>query len=279
MSRIKGEACMEFQMNYFVTSDQATLSYFDIGEGQPIVLIAGYGGNAKSWFNQVEALLAYGGFRVIGFDRRNHGASQNVTYGQHIARHGEDLHDLIELLKLEKPILIGHSQGMSAIYAYIMLHGSENVRAIMSIDQTPKMINDKSWKYGMYDVTYDNFDETLARDLPEATFKEIDIVLREKIAHYKKQDHQFDYIVTKPLLFNHFFENWLDVLPQITVPILFVGCEHSAYWSHQHAQECAKRVKTGHSYIFETSGHLPQLEEPVEFNKMLLAFVDQYVGA
>lgn len=270
---------MEFQLNYFVTSDQTTLAYYDVGEGQPIVLLAGYGSNAKSWFNQVEALLAYGGFRVIGLDRRSHGASQQVAYGQHIARHGEDLHNLIELLQLEKPILIGHSQGMSVIYAYMMLHGDQNIRAIMSIDQTPKMINDKTWKYGMYDVTYENFDETIMRDLPKATSTDIDIVIREKLAHYNQQDHTFDYVLTKPLLYNHFFENWLDVLPRMTVPILFVGATHSNYWSYQHAEECAKRVKTGHSYVFTNCGHMPHIEAPVEFNKMLLAFVDQYAGA
>lgn len=270
---------MEFQMNYFVTSDHATLAYFDVGEGQPIVLIAGYGSNAKSWFHQVEALLAYGGFRIIGFDRRNHGASQRVQHGQHVARHGEDLHNLIELLKLEKPILIGHSQGVSTIYAYVMLHGDANIRAIMSVDQTPKIINDKKWKYGMYDVTYDNFDETIVQDLPKSTSTDIDIVIREKLAHYNQQDHQFDYVEMRPLLYNHFFENWLDILPQITAPTLFVGATHSNFWPYQHAEECAKLVKTGHSYVFTNCGHMPQIEAPVEFNKMLLAFVDQYAGA
>ena len=267
---------MEFLMNYFVASDETTLAYFDKGEGQPIILLAGYGQGVKSWFHQAEALLAHGGLRVIGLDRRQHGASQNVLHGQHIARHGEDVHDLLQLLDLDDVIMIGHSQGVSVIYAYMMLHGSNHVRAMLSVDQTPKMINDASWKYGMYDVKLSNIADVLKQQLPKATVHEIDIVLKQKLAQYAEQDHVFQLKDTAALLQNHLFEDWRDVVARVDCPILFVGCKQSPYWSYEHAEQSAKLAKLGHAYIFEKSGHVPQLEAPVEFNQMMLAFVDQY---
>lgn len=267
---------MEFSMNYFVTSDQTTLAYFDKGEGQPIILLAGYGQGVKSWFHQAEALLAHGGLRVIGLDRRQHGASQHVLHGQHIARHGEDLHNLLELLKLEEVIMIGHSQGASVIYAYMMLHGCDRVRAVLSVDQTPKMINDSSWKYGMYDVKLNTVADVLKQQLPKATVREMDIVLKQKLMQYAEQDHVFRLKDTAPLLQNHLFEDWRDVLERASCPMLFVGCKQSPYWSYEHAEQSAKLAKLGHAYIFEESGHVPQLECPVEFNQMMMAFVDQY---
>ncbi len=36
-------------MHQFTTSDGATLEYFDEGEGQPLVFIAGYRASAQTW--------------------------------------------------------------------------------------------------------------------------------------------------------------------------------------------------------------------------------------
>ena len=80
-----------------------------------------------------------------------------------MARHGKDLHDALTQLDLGPVVLVGGSMGASAIWAYVDLFGTDGVRGIVSIDQTPKMINTEDWPYGFYGLTPANsgtfFDE------------------------------------------------------------------------------------------------------------------------
>jgi Predicted hydrolases or acyltransferases (alpha/beta hydrolase superfamily) len=92
-------------MHQFTTSDGATLEYFDDGEGQPLVFIAGYRASAQTWLPQAEYYKDR--YRVIGMERRFNGNTVSPTYNKTMARQGEDLHDLIEILQLKKPIVVG----------------------------------------------------------------------------------------------------------------------------------------------------------------------------
>ncbi|EUA28663.1 alpha/beta hydrolase family protein [Mycobacterium intracellulare] len=54
------------------------LAYDDRGSGEPVVFIAGHGGAGRTWHPyQVPAFLA-AGYRVITFDNRGIGATENA---------------------------------------------------------------------------------------------------------------------------------------------------------------------------------------------------------
>ncbi|WP_143788672.1 alpha/beta fold hydrolase, partial [Oenococcus oeni] len=99
-------------MANFQTNDKVRIKYHIQGkeDGQALIFIEGYSGNEATWAAQINDFVK-AGFKVITYDRRNHGKSQSVPYGMQIARHGFDLAELINHLKLKKPVLIGHSMG------------------------------------------------------------------------------------------------------------------------------------------------------------------------
>ncbi len=101
-------------MSEFATDDGARLAFRDEGDGPAVVLVAGYAMPATAWALQSDVLLE-AGYRVIGFDRRSHGDSQDTMWGQRIARHGEDIHELLEHLGLTDAVLVGQSMGASSI--------------------------------------------------------------------------------------------------------------------------------------------------------------------
>ena len=103
-------------MPSFTSSDGARLAYTDTTPetgstgstgstgmpgmpGRTVVLVAGYAMPATGWALQQDALLA-AGHRVVAFDRRSHGDSDDVLWGQRVARHGADLHELLLHLDL-----------------------------------------------------------------------------------------------------------------------------------------------------------------------------------
>ena len=135
-------------MPTFRTSDGVNLSYIEEGDGHPVVLIHGFTAPAAAWALTTDALVA-GGYRVIAFDRRSHGDSQTAVFGQRMARHGRDIGELLDHLDVNDVTLVGASMGGNAIWAYVDQYGPERARAIVIVDQTPKMLNSPDWPYAV----------------------------------------------------------------------------------------------------------------------------------
>jgi pimeloyl-ACP methyl ester carboxylesterase len=86
------------------------------GSGRPLVLLAGLGGTAHD-FNAFARKLT-DKYHVYGITRRGFGASGAPTTGYSADRLGDDVLAVIEALKLDRPVLAGHSlagQEMSSI--------------------------------------------------------------------------------------------------------------------------------------------------------------------
>ena len=113
------------KFDFLRTDDGVKLGYSDQGSGIPVVLMAGYSAPATAWYREEETLLKHG-YRVIAFDRRSHGSSENPPHGQDMATQGRDVDALLRHLQIRKAFLIEQSQGASAMWAYISQFGKEN---------------------------------------------------------------------------------------------------------------------------------------------------------
>ncbi len=105
----------------FVSVNGASIYYEDTGKGEPLILMHGFGGTADDWTPFVEAFSKR--FRVIAWDMRGHGRSTNPDTSEVFlhATAARDLLNLIDVLKLQKVKLIGHSSGgIVALYAATM---------------------------------------------------------------------------------------------------------------------------------------------------------------
>ena len=93
----------------FVTVDRdVKLEVLDWGgSGRPVLLLAG-GGNTAHVFDSLASKLA-ASYHVYGLTRRGFGLSSTPPSGYGADRLGDDVLEVIDFLKLSKPILIGHS--------------------------------------------------------------------------------------------------------------------------------------------------------------------------
>jgi pimeloyl-ACP methyl ester carboxylesterase len=98
----------------------------------PILLVHGLASNAKIW-NYVAPLLARH-YRVAALDQRSHGQSDEAADGDYgFAAVCEDLHAVRAGLKLNRPVLVGHSWGASVALEYAARY-PESVRGVVLID-------------------------------------------------------------------------------------------------------------------------------------------------
>jgi peroxiredoxin len=102
------------------------LHYEDHGVGRPVVLIAGYPLDGRSWERQEAALLGEG-YRVISYDRRGFGRSSKPTVGYDYDTLAHDLGILLDVLGLRDVVLVGFSMGTGEVARYLGRHGSDRV--------------------------------------------------------------------------------------------------------------------------------------------------------
>jgi pimeloyl-ACP methyl ester carboxylesterase len=95
----------------FVTVDEnVKLEVLDWGgSGRPVVLLTGLGNNAHVYDKFAPKLTA--SCHVYGITRRGFGASSAPATGYSADRLGDDVLAVLESLKLNRPVLVGHSIG------------------------------------------------------------------------------------------------------------------------------------------------------------------------
>jgi non-heme chloroperoxidase len=112
------------------------LYYEDHGSGQPVVLIHGYPLSSTSWEKQTPVLLQ-AGYRVITYDRRGFGKSSQPATGYNYDTFAEDLHRLIDHLKLRDFTLVGFSMGGGEVARYIGKYGSKSLSKAVIVSGVP----------------------------------------------------------------------------------------------------------------------------------------------
>lgn len=101
----------------FVQLSEVNLHYVAIGEGYPIILVHGNAGSYKN-LEDLGRYLATG-YKVYMVDSRCHGQS-TVTDKISYDLMASDLKEFIDALGIEKPVVIGHSDGgINALVAAI----------------------------------------------------------------------------------------------------------------------------------------------------------------
>jgi non-heme chloroperoxidase len=265
-------------MPTITTSDGVKLNYVDEGHGTPVVLIAGFCAPLESWELQRQALAAED-YRVIGLDRRSHGASESPPYGQRLSRHGKDVHDVLAGLELDDVVLVGGSMGASTIWAYYDLFGAERLRGIVTVDQTPKMINDDSWAYGFYGLTRENAGTFFDNGIPDTgRGLRVDRLggIGRVIEALGGQAPAFNDPGTperRRLLRDHAAQDWRDVIARIEVPSLFIAGRDSQLWPCEHATAAAATNRLAQVVTLNDCGHAANIDQSDLANAAILEFL------
>ncbi|MDD5138467.1 MAG: alpha/beta hydrolase [Candidatus Omnitrophica bacterium] len=92
-----------------VKLDDIPLYYEVYGKGSPLLLIGGLGSDSASWLGVAKGFSPY--FQAIVFDNRGSGRSGLGHQECTIGRMAQDATGLLDLLKIERAHIIGHSMG------------------------------------------------------------------------------------------------------------------------------------------------------------------------
>ncbi len=106
------------------------------GPGRPVVLIHGWPLSAESWQAQVPALTA-AGYRVVAYDRRGFGRSEQPESGYDYDTLAADVDRLITARDLRDVTLVGFSMGGGEVARYVSNHGEGRLRSVVFASAVP----------------------------------------------------------------------------------------------------------------------------------------------
>ncbi|MDR2799542.1 MAG: alpha/beta hydrolase [Bifidobacteriaceae bacterium] len=137
---------------FFKASDGQLIPFKISGEGKPLVLVHGLGGDLRNWDKVIPKLEK--SRTVLRFDQRGHGKSKSfkdIT----IRRTVQDIEELTKFaFGDEKFALGGHSMGGITTLNYIKDNGCKRLTSAILIDTTPCIFSDSTWDLGLYHGEY-----------------------------------------------------------------------------------------------------------------------------
>lgn len=254
------------------------IHYVDVGDADalPIVLIHGFPFSHEIWDPQITFLKKR--FRVIAYDLRGHGKS-GVGDGQYTLEFFvDDLVGLLDYLRIGKAALCGLSMG-----GYIALRfaerNPERLMALVLADTQAKADSDeaklrraaaiKSVKTTGVNVYAESFVKSVFT--PQTFTSNNDIV--EKIKQIIRTNSSLGICGALLALLSR--TDTTEALPRIKVPTLILVGEHDVLTPPSASQEMHTRIPNSEIHLIPNAAHMSNLENPKEFDKHLLGFLDR----
>lgn len=299
-------------MPFYLMPDQEQLFVRRIGRGEPVLVLSGLGMVSWQWLPFILSNLNR--YEFIIPDWRGFGRSRNCAIPQGldaISSHWRDISSLIEQLKLNHFILIGYSMGATTAM-HGMQHGNlaQQLKAYLHIDQTPKIVVDESWQFGLFGQKHEQFKRLLAslydllNQYPDAIYlKDLPFAQRQKLVQVWAQfielqsSNKYSPVVFKVALnqpplqkyllpiqrldYLHWYvQNYLfhegdyrNALTQLDCPTTFFIGKQSTLYPEAGQTMIAKSLKNAQPVYFKRSGHTPLLTEPKKFSQEIGKFL------
>jgi len=110
--------------------DNLQINYKIAGEGEPLLILHGWGGSSNSWI-EVQKILANQGFKVIVLDLPGFGKSISPPFPWGVKDYCQFVLDFINKTRSEKLNLIGHSFGGRIAIKFAVLYPEKLKKLIL----------------------------------------------------------------------------------------------------------------------------------------------------
>lgn len=289
------------------THDHLSLYVREIGRGPTVVLLHGFGMDSRHWLPLVLPLAHR--YRFVLPDFRGFGRSSRLACSEDcvVTSHARDVDAVIRHYFDGDPIgLGGISLGATTALRYLELFGADAVRHYLHIDQAPRVSHGPDWAWGLFGAEgpeligqWQPTLDFLAQASSDSRFE--DFPRQERQRFY---DHLGEFMTRAlsrpwmkwsarrltriPLLAHQLVpvDNWQTIhqhlrayaerdydyrsfLPQLQVPTTIITGRKSEMYPWQGQAHMHELLPQSRQVIFENSGHVPILDQPVRFVREL----------
>ena len=108
----------------FITVNNLRVHYIEAGKGPTVVMVHGNAGSVADFdFGALALLISF--YRIVAVDRPGHGLSDRPSKQATVEVQAALLHETLSSLRVDKPLLVGHSWGAALALAYALKYPNE----------------------------------------------------------------------------------------------------------------------------------------------------------
>lgn len=175
---------------------------------------------------------------------------------------------------MDQPILVGWSMGAAIAWRYIALYGTSAIRALVTIDMSPRLVPEDDWSLGLGGQSAESIKLTSSRIIPDWS-RMTNSIVRTMFAPdsapiISRKDIR-DFLLTQnPAYLRSIWDDLImmderKTISRIDIPYLICSGEKSSLYKQEVSLWIAARVNGARLQNFANSGHSPHLEEPDTF--------------
>ena len=254
----------------------AKFHYEISGEGDPLVLVHAGIADGRMWNDQFHVFAQR--YRVIRYDRRGFGNTAMVAGS--FSHHG-DLYELLKLLKIESAFLVGCSQGAKTILDLSLEH-PEMASALVLVSpalsgfiykgESPRQAEllDLAEEAGDLDQV-NELELQIWVDGPHRAPTQVNATMRKLVGDMngialRNPEDLGDEQTLEPAAVNR--------LGEILVPTLIISGDLDTPRTISAANYLTEKITSAQHIIMRGTAHLPNMEQPEEFNHHVLSFLE-----
>ena len=254
------------------TANGIQLNYTIDGEGPWVVMSHSLACSLEMWDPQIGALKA--GYKVLRFDTRGHGRSDAPAGAYTLEQMADDVHGLLQALKVERPHFVGLSMGGMIGMTYALKYPG-GFRSLVLCDTSSRLgpqvqpIWDERIKTATEKGMEPLVEPTLKRWFTEAMVTKRPPVL-DKVAAMIRATPPAGYAGCCHAIPKI---NVTARLKEIACPIQVIVGDQDAGTPVAMSREIQAAAPGSELVIIPNASHLSNLEQPEAFNRALLGFL------
>ena len=254
-----------------------TLAYSDQGEGTPVLFVHGFPLNQHMWLPQIEALSPQ--YRVLTLDLRGHGATDAPLWHFTLDDYADDIKGLLDHLNLSRVVLAGLSMGGYIIFSFYRKY-PEYVRGLVLADTKAQPDNEegRQSRFHMAQVAFREGTQPIADTMLLKLLCEPSRNTQPDLVQQVKDIIRMNPVsgIVVDLMAMAGRQDSRTLLSNITAPTMVIVGELDEATPPSDAQFMADHIPNAHLKIIPEAAHLPNLEQPEQFNACMKTFLQSF---
>ena len=270
----------------FINGD--SLHYIDIGKGDPVVFIHGAVGDYRTWGAQMDEFAK--NHRVIAYSRRfayPNKQTINDSAQLTVISHAKDLSEFLKALNLGKAHLVGHSFGASTAMFTAIDHPELVSSLILGEAFVPSLVlnvpGGDTVLNNFITTTFGPVGEALKANNDEKAVSALlsgvmgDSLYSSRLPQKDREIMMANVSELKGIMAsqNIFTPVTCDELKKITAPVLLLKGDKSPVIFSLIIDEMNRCLSNKEIATLTNTSHGLEFENPAEFNKIVLGFIDK----
>jgi pimeloyl-ACP methyl ester carboxylesterase len=252
------------------------IHYLEAGSGQPVIFLHGLGGDGSRWAPNIGPLSA--DFRVIAPDQIGFGQSDKPLANYHSGMLAEFLAGLMKQTGVERASLVGNSMGAS-VATYFAVHYPQMVDKLVLVDGAGYRSAVRSGWPTAEQLHLRQIQNASTLDETREFWKILwhdDSRITEEMVHAAFVTRlQSAYAIGKMQEAGEMGRGGVTVeeMRSIKAPTLVVWGKYDELTDPAGADRLVTDIPGARKILIDNAGHLPQLEQAAEFNRIVRDFL------